>query len=81
MVRQSCQWVVVVGALLAGQSILAAGIDGHVVDGDDAPLAGALITLIRADGLYSETVYSDNKGRFHLDTALEGKLTLRARAP
>jgi len=81
MVRQSCQWGVVVGALLAAQSILAAGIDGHVVDGDDAPLAGALITLIRADALYSETVYSDNKGRFHLDTALEGKLTLRARAP
>jgi len=72
---------VVVGALLAAQSILAAGIEGHVVDGDDAPLAGALITLIRADALYSETVYSDNKGRFHLDTALEGKLTLRARAP
>jgi streptogramin lyase len=81
MVRHSCQLALVVGALLAAQSVLAAAIDGHVVDGDDAPIAGALITLFRADGLYSETVYSDNKGRFHLDTALEGKLTLRARAP
>jgi len=81
MVRHSCRLVLAVGALLAGQSILAAGIDGHIVDGDDAPIAGALITLFRADGLYSETVYSDNKGLFHLDTALEGDLTLRARAP
>ena len=34
----------VAGALLGAQSILAAGIDGQVVDGDDAPIAGALIT-------------------------------------
>src|SRR4029077_14915167 len=81
MVRHSCRLVLVARPLLAGQSILAAGIDGHIVDSDDAPIAGALITLIRADGLYSETVYSDNKGLFHLDTALDGDLTLRARAP
>ncbi len=81
MVRYVGQLILVAGALLAGQSILAAGIDGQVVDGDDAPIAGAMITLTRADGLYSETVYSNNKGVFHLDTALEGKLMLRARAP
>jgi virginiamycin B lyase len=81
MLRYARQLLLVAGALLTGQSILAAGIDGHVVDGDDAPIAGALITLFRADGLYSETVYSNEKGLFHLDTALAGKLTLRARAP
>ncbi len=81
MVRYAAQWIIVAGALLASRSILAAGIDGRVVDGDDAPIAGAMITLTRADGLYSETVYSNNKGVFHLDTALEGKLMLRARAP
>ena len=81
MVRYVGQLILVAGALLGGQSILAAGIDGKVVDGDDAPVAGAMITLTRADGLYSETVYSNNKGVFHLDTALEGKLMLRARAP
>ena len=81
MLRRSVHSILVAGALLAAQSALAAGIDGQVLDDVDAPVTGALITLLRADGLYSETVYSDNKGRFHLDTALEGDLTLRARAP
>ena len=81
MVRHSIRSILVVGAVLAAQPILAAGIDGNVVDDVDAPITGALITLFRADGLYSETVYSDNAGHFHLDTSLEGELTLRARAP
>ncbi|HUO66248.1 MAG TPA: carboxypeptidase-like regulatory domain-containing protein, partial [Gammaproteobacteria bacterium] len=81
MVRYAGHLILVAGALLAGRPILAAAIDGHVVDGDDAPIAGAMVTLTRADGLYSETVYSNNKGAFHLDAALEGKLALRARAP
>jgi virginiamycin B lyase len=81
MVRHSVRSILVAGALLTAQPILAAGIDGQVVDDVDAPITGALITLFRADGLYSESVYSDNEGHFHLDTALEGQLTLRARAP
>src|SRR5262245_61620642 len=81
MARYSVHSILVAGALLAARSSLAAGIDGQVLDDVDAPISGALITLIRADGLYSETVYSDNRGRFHLDTALEGDLALRARAP
>src|SRR6185503_16696559 len=81
MVRHSVQSILVAGALLSAHSILAAGIDGRVLDDVDAPVTGALITLVRPDGLYSETVYSDNEGRFHLDTALEGQLTLHARAP
>ena len=81
MVRHSVHSILVTVALLAAESVLAAGIDGQVVDDVDAPITGAMVTLIRADGLYSETVYSDNKGHFHLDTALEGDLALRARAP
>ena len=81
MVRHSVHSILVAGALLAAHSVLAAGIDGQVLDDVDAPITGAMITLIRADALYSETVYSDNRGRFHLDTKLEGDLALRARAP
>ena len=81
MVRHSIRSIFVAGALLAAHPILAAGIDGQVLDDVGAPVTGALITLVRADGLYSETVYSNNEGRFHLDTALDGELMLRARAP
>src|SRR5262245_21955625 len=81
MVRRSVRSILAAGALLAAHSRLAAGVDGQVLDDVDAPITGAMITVIRADGLYSETVYSDNKGHFHLDTALEGDLALRARAP
>jgi sugar lactone lactonase YvrE len=81
MVRHSAYSILVAGGLLAAHPIFAAGVDGQVLDDVGAPLTGAMITLIRADGLYSETVYSDNAGRFRLDTALDGDLTLRARAP
>ena len=81
MVRHSVHSILVAGALLATHSSLAAGIDGQILDDVDAPITGAMLTLVRADGLYSETVYSDNRGRFHLDTKLEGDLALRARAP
>src|SRR5215471_6616803 len=81
MVRYAGQLILAAGALLAGQSTLAAGIDGQVLDDVAAPITGAMVTLTRADGLYSETVYSNNKGQFHLDTKLDGKLSLRARAP
>jgi len=81
MIRYAGRSILVAGALLAGQTIFAAGIDGQVLDDVAAPITGAMVTLTRADGLYSETVYSNNKGAFHLDTALEGKLALRARAP
>ena len=81
MVRHSVRSIFVAGALLAAHPILAAAIDGQVLDDVGAPVTGALITLVRADGLYSETVYSNNEGRFHLDTALDGELMLRARAP
>src|SRR5215471_15103190 len=81
MVRHTVHSLLIAGALLAARPILAAGIDGQVVDDVDAPITGAMVTLVRADGLYSETVYSQNDGRFHLDTALQGELKLRARAP
>jgi streptogramin lyase len=81
MYVRSYHLILVAGVLLAAQSTLAADIAGSIHDADGKAVRGALITLFRADGLYSETVYSGEDGRFHLDTALEGKLSLRARAP
>src|SRR3954465_7705668 len=81
MVRYARHLILVAGALLAAQPILAADIDGQVLDEVAAPITGAMVTLTRADGLYSETVYSNYKGQFHIETALDGKLMLRARAP
>lgn len=81
MVRYSIHAILCACALLAAHSLRAAGIDGQVLNDVDAPITGAMVILVRADGLYSETVYCDNKGSFHLDTALMGDLTLRARAP
>ena len=46
-----------------------------------APLAGALITVTSSDGLYAETVYSDERGAFKLQTDQTGVVTVRARKP
>jgi hypothetical protein len=55
MVRHSVHSMLVAAALLAAKSILAAGIDGQVLDDVDAPISGALITLTSRRP-YSETV-------------------------
>ena len=70
MARYSIYAILAAGALLAAPLGLAAVVDGQVVDDTDAPITGALITLSRADGLYAETVYSDNAGNFRLETEL-----------
>lgn len=57
----------------------AATVSGTVRDGAGAPIAGALLTLSGSDGLFSETVYSDARGRFELRTRQGGALSLRAR--
>lgn len=69
------------GATLAVQTSLAGSVDGRVQAADGRPLRAALLTLFRADGLYSESVYSDDQGRFRLHTSMAGALELRARAP
>jgi virginiamycin B lyase len=62
------------------QSVVAATLVG-TVQSDEHAVRGALVTLSSADGMVSETVYSDDAGRYQLATQLSGKLTLRARAP
>jgi virginiamycin B lyase len=54
-------------------------ISGTVTSNGD-PVRGALLTLVSADGLYSETVLTDKTGNYRLATEQMGALTLRARA-
>jgi streptogramin lyase len=68
-------------ASFASWTALAASIEGRVAGKGGQAIRGALVTLFRADDLYSETVYSDDQGRYQLETDLDGKLRLRARAP
>jgi len=81
MAMHNRHMILVLGALCAAPASDAASIEGHVRSSDDKPIRAALVTLFRADGLYSETVYSDDEGRFVLDTAIDGKPALRARSP
>ena len=59
----------------------AATVTGTVTRGDGAGVRAALVTLTSHDGLFSETVFTDQTGRFHITTRQHGALTLRARAP
>lgn len=59
----------------------AATVTGTVARGDGAGVRAALVTLTSRDGLFSETVFTDRTGRFHITTGQHGALTLRARAP
>ena len=67
-------------ALGAGAPICAATITGTVQSGGKA-VVGAMVTVSSADGLVNQTVYSDASGAFRLATNLDGKLSIRARAP
>src|SRR6266850_3882669 len=58
-----------------------ATVAGRTYNSDHIPVKGALVTLSSADGMVSETVYTDGTGRFQLETKLYGRLMLRARAP
>ena len=51
--------LLIAGVLFFSQWALAASIDGRVRSEDGKAIRAALVTLIRADGLYSETVYSN----------------------
>ena len=54
-------------------------IEGTVYNNQEQPIAGALLTLSSVDGLYAESVYSDDKGRFRLITKDNDSTQLRAR--
>ena len=70
---------VVVAVLFAPAAAWSVGVQGTVRGADARPIAGALVTLSTADGLYAETVYSDARGRFRLETQQAGEVTIRAR--
>ena len=54
-------------------------IEGSVYNEQEQPIAGALLTLSSADGLYAQSVYSDNNGQFQLITNGTDATQLRAR--
>jgi len=53
-------------------------VQGNVNDTDGKPVAGAIVTLTSKQGV-GESVYSDAKGGYRLDTGLAGDLNLRIR--
>jgi DNA-binding beta-propeller fold protein YncE len=59
----------------------AATVTGTVTLGNGNGVRASLVTLTSHDGLLSETVFTDQTGRFHIATQQHGALTLRARAP
>lgn len=58
----------------------AATLTGLVATAAGQPVAGAMVTLWNEAKNRKETVYSDDKGRYTLNTGFTGKLVLRARA-
>jgi len=85
--RLGVTWAATVGALatfgmMAGFAApsAAATVSGTVLK-DGKPVAGALVTLYADGGNVSETVYSGQDGGYRLATRLNGKLSIRARAP
>src|SRR5260370_2753171 len=67
-------------AIPLGTSDHAATLSGDLTS-DGKPLRGALVTLISADKLTSETVLTDANGHYPLGTAVGGALRRRGRAP
>src|SRR5262245_53664938 len=59
----------------------AAELTGSVKSTDGKAVAGAMVTLTRADGLFVETVYAGKDGRYRLRTQQQGTASLRARYP
>ena len=80
MITRRLAGVLAAAMLTAGLPAWAATIVGTVQSAGKG-VTGALVTVATADGLVSQTVYSDASGAFRLDTNLDGKLTIRARAP
>jgi streptogramin lyase len=59
----------------------AATLTGTITSATGQAVAGALVTLVGNDKIMQETVYSDTAGRFRLDTAQQGDVTIKTRAP
>ena len=79
--RLACFMLMAGIAALIPFSALANTIEGAVYSDEAKPIAGALLTLSSADGLYAKSVYSDAKGQFRLiSEGIDGTL-LRTRKP
>lgn len=72
--------VVLSAAMTSAFPISAAVISGELSDSKGDPIAGALVRLSDIQRGVSESVYSDAKGHYVLETALDGELRLRFRA-
>ena len=69
------------GLSLAPHVVLAALLTGVVTDESHRPVSGAMVTVQDAQRGVAESVFTDEKGRFLLDTELVGQLQLRVRTP
>ena len=74
------RWLSGLLILLVPGLACAALLEGGVSDATGKPLAGALVTLYDGEMGYAETVYSDARGAFRLQTKQTGATVLRVRA-
>lgn len=68
-------------ALLAPLALHAAVLEGTVTGDDKQPIAGAMVTLFEVEQGFGETIYTDRKGRYRLETRQSGKLAFKVRRP
>ncbi|MDH5629649.1 MAG: carboxypeptidase regulatory-like domain-containing protein [Gammaproteobacteria bacterium] len=66
-------------ALILSPSSKAIEAFGYVFDSNKVPLAGVMVTLIEETNGHSVTVYTDESGKYQLQSSLIGQLKLRAR--
>lgn len=67
-------------ALLAAAPVSASVISGQLTNAEGEPVAGAIVRLTDVGAGVSESVYTDARGRYVLETGLTGELRLRFRA-
>ena len=73
--------LVIVLALLIPSVAMSAALKGAVSNDKGEAVRGAIVTLKAENGLYSESVYTDDSGGFQLETEQQGILSLRVRKP
>src|SRR6476661_4979718 len=65
--------------LLFAGTVQAATVEGTVTDAERRPVIAAMVSVRDETRGYYETVYTDATGHFHLATAQQGEVVLRAR--
>ena len=71
--------LVVIAAWVFAADVAAGLVSGQINDDKGQPIAGAIVTVISSERGISDSVYSNDKGRFSLATDLSGQLKLRFR--